>query len=121
MLAPAMLDRRDFLRATTGVTHSRPEKRYRALGQTEEARYLFVAFRIRRYLIRVISLRDINRKEREVYWRYEKRVPGIRSENEEREFWVIPRFHGARGLVVGPPRETTDLKLSLCTISVRLP
>jgi uncharacterized DUF497 family protein len=54
------------------VAHSRSEKRYFALGQTNVERYLFVAFTIRRNLIRVISVRDMNRNEREVYLRYEK-------------------------------------------------
>ena len=54
------------------VAHSRLEKRYFALGHTGTERYLFVAFTIRRNLIRVISVRDMNRKEREVYLRYEK-------------------------------------------------
>jgi uncharacterized DUF497 family protein len=44
------------------VRHSKPEKRYYALGQTSGGRYLFVAFTIRHSLIRVVSVRDMNRK-----------------------------------------------------------
>lgn len=46
-------------------THA--EKRYYALGQTSRSRRLFVAFTIRRKLIRVISVRDMNRNELEIY------------------------------------------------------
>jgi uncharacterized DUF497 family protein len=41
--------------------------RYYALGQTTSGRFLFAAFTIRRSLIRVISSRDMNRNEMEVY------------------------------------------------------
>jgi uncharacterized protein len=54
------------------VHHSKTEKRYYALGQTSAGRQLFVAFTIRRTLIRVISARDMNRKETEIYERYEE-------------------------------------------------
>ncbi len=53
--------------------HSRREKRYWALGKTAAERELFVAFTIRGKLIRVISARDMSRKEREEYQRHEKR------------------------------------------------
>ena len=49
------------------VRHSRLEKRYYVLGQTLQGRRLFVSFTIRRSLIRVISVRDMNGKETEVY------------------------------------------------------
>jgi uncharacterized protein len=54
------------------VRHSRLEKRHYALGQTSGGRYLFAAFTIRRNLIRVISVRDMNRREQEFYARYEE-------------------------------------------------
>ena len=47
--------------------HSRAERRYFVLGQTDEDRALFVAFTMRKGRIRVISARDMNRKERKVY------------------------------------------------------
>ena len=53
------------------VRHSKREKRYYALGQTSAGRMLFVAFTIRRELIRVISVRDMNRSERAAYGRKE--------------------------------------------------
>jgi hypothetical protein len=52
--------------------HSKVEKRYYALGQTGAGRKLLVAFTIRRQLIRVISARDVNRNEREIYERQEE-------------------------------------------------
>ena len=47
--------------------HSQKENRNYALGQTDTKKPLFVAFTVRRNLIRVISARDMNRKERRVY------------------------------------------------------
>ena len=47
--------------------HSQQEARFFALGQTDTGRLLFVVFTIRNNLIRVISVRDMNRKERKVY------------------------------------------------------
>jgi uncharacterized DUF497 family protein len=54
------------------VGHSRSKKRYYALGQTANGRGLFVAFTIRRKLIRVISARDMNRNETESYGKHEE-------------------------------------------------
>ena len=49
--------------------HSRSEQRFNALGQTTEQRLLHVTFTLRRSgtLIRVISARDMNQKERKIY------------------------------------------------------
>jgi uncharacterized protein len=47
--------------------HSAAEARFYALGQTDAARFLFVVFTIRGRLIRMISARDMSRKERKVY------------------------------------------------------
>jgi uncharacterized DUF497 family protein len=47
--------------------HSATEGRLYALGQTDSARLLFVAFTMRGRLIRVISARDMSRKERRIY------------------------------------------------------
>ena len=54
------------------VGHSSSEKCYRALGRTSRGRPLFVAYTIRRKLIRVISVRDMNRREAEELRRHEK-------------------------------------------------
>jgi len=49
--------------------HSGGEQRFNALGQTAQGRLLHVTFTLRQNetLIRVISARDMNRKERKVY------------------------------------------------------
>ena len=49
------------------INHSKTEKRFYALGQTNLKRFLFVAFTVRNNLIRVVSARDMRRKERRVY------------------------------------------------------
>ncbi len=47
--------------------HSQSEKRYYVLGRTDAGRKLFVVFTIRNNKIRVISARDMSRKERRIY------------------------------------------------------
>jgi uncharacterized protein len=47
--------------------HSILEKRYYVLGQTNQGRFLFIVFTERNKRIRVISARDMNRKERSIY------------------------------------------------------
>jgi uncharacterized DUF497 family protein len=47
--------------------HSQVEPRFYALGQTDAARYLFIVFTVRNDLIRVISARDMRRRERKVF------------------------------------------------------
>jgi hypothetical protein len=47
--------------------HSKDEKRWYLLGRTDQDRLLFVVFTIRKNLIRIISARDMNKKEREIY------------------------------------------------------
>lgn len=51
------------------VAHSQNEARLHALGQTDDGRLLHITFTLRRSgeLIRVISARDMHRKERSVY------------------------------------------------------
>jgi uncharacterized protein len=46
---------------------SAKEQRHFALGRTDNNRYLFVSFTIRNGLIRIISARDMSRKERTAY------------------------------------------------------
>jgi len=47
--------------------HSQMEKRLYVLGKTDANRKLFIAFTIRKQLIRVISARDMSKKERVIY------------------------------------------------------
>lgn len=48
-------------------SHSQKEPRYYVLGHTIAGRRLFIAFTIREYKIRVISARDMSKKERSIY------------------------------------------------------
>jgi uncharacterized DUF497 family protein len=59
------------------VGHSQSEVRFYALGQTDQARGLFVVFTVRKGRIRVISARDMNRNEQEVYGSHETRHPKV--------------------------------------------
>ena len=47
--------------------HSEKESRWYCLGKTNQARKLFVVFTVRNLKIRVISARDMHKKEREIY------------------------------------------------------
>lgn len=47
--------------------HSLMEERYYALGKTNSSRMLFVVFTRRKSKIRIISARDMHKKERKVY------------------------------------------------------
>lgn len=47
--------------------HSGRERRFYALGQTDEGRSLFIAFTLRGRRLRVVSARDMSRKERRTY------------------------------------------------------
>ena len=55
------------LLAGEDADHSRKEQRFYALGQTDAGRELFVAFMLRARRLRVVSARDMSRKERRVY------------------------------------------------------
>lgn len=57
------------LLVTDDVSHSGTERRYQALGQDTAGRLLHVTFTMRggETLIRVISARDMSRKERAIY------------------------------------------------------
>ena len=47
--------------------HSIAEPRYLALGQADSGRRLFVNFTVRESLVRIISARDMTRKEQRIY------------------------------------------------------
>ena len=47
--------------------HSQEEPRYYVLGHTITGRWLFIAFTVRENRIRVISARDMSKKERKFY------------------------------------------------------
>ncbi|MDP3771608.1 MAG: BrnT family toxin [bacterium] len=47
--------------------HSGAEERYLLIGATQAQRVLFIVFTMRSHWIRIISARDLNRKERHLY------------------------------------------------------
>ena len=47
--------------------HAAREQRFYALGITDAGRHLFVVFTVRRRRIRVISARNMNRREKKVF------------------------------------------------------
>jgi uncharacterized DUF497 family protein len=49
------------------VAHSNLEDRYLALGRTDGGRLLFLSFTVRRTFIRIISARDMTRREASTY------------------------------------------------------
>lgn len=49
------------------ILHSGKEERFRIIGKTKKGRLLFIAFTMRGTRIRIISARDINRKEVYLY------------------------------------------------------
>lgn len=53
--------------------HSKPEKRFGALGVSDKKRRLAIYFTIRNKKIRVISARDQSKKERQFYQAVEKK------------------------------------------------
>jgi uncharacterized DUF497 family protein len=64
---------------TPDEKHSESERRYRALGETAEGRRLMVIFTLRKAdtLIRVISVRNMNAKERKLYEQEIKSNPEV--------------------------------------------
>ncbi len=56
--------------AAPDTGHSGNEARFYVLGQTDTGRTLFVVLTVRRNLLRIISARDMNRKEREINEEY---------------------------------------------------
>jgi len=53
--------------------NSEEEQRYYALGKTDSNRYLFISFTIRGKSLRVISARDMNKREVRIYEQSKKR------------------------------------------------
>ncbi|GAB4218695.1 MAG: BrnT family toxin [Candidatus Microgenomates bacterium] len=49
------------------ILHSNKEERFIILGKTKNNRLLFVVFTIRKNKIRIISARDVNKKEVKLY------------------------------------------------------
>ena len=53
--------------------HSTNENRWYVLGKMDSNRFLFIVFTIRDKYIRIISARDMNKKERRIYYEQIKR------------------------------------------------
>lgn len=53
--------------------HSKTETRFFCLGKTNQERHLFVSYTLREKFIRIISVRDITKKEYQEYRRYEEK------------------------------------------------
>jgi len=49
------------------VVHSQKEKRFIVIGKNEQGRLLFISFTYRRKRMRIISVRDTDRKEKNLY------------------------------------------------------
>ena len=47
--------------------HSQKEARYNCLGETDGGKKLFISFTVRKGFIRIISARDMSRKEKLIY------------------------------------------------------
>ena len=64
----------DYLPQTliASVVHSSYEPRFYTLGKSDSGKHLFIVFTVRSNLIRIISARDMNRKERDEYKYHEK-------------------------------------------------
>jgi uncharacterized protein len=61
----------DPLIAAADETHSMSETRYYVLGRTNAGRELYIVFTLRRSKIRVVSARDMSRRERKIYRSHE--------------------------------------------------
>lgn len=57
----------DRLKTFYDAVHSQAEDRFVALGTTNKARRLYVVFTVRNEEIRIISARDMSKKERRFY------------------------------------------------------
>ena len=58
--------------ASPDVMHSGYETRFYSLGKSDSGKHLFIVFTVRDNLIRIISARNMNRKERDAYKYHEK-------------------------------------------------
>ena len=50
--------------------HSGAEKRFHVLGRSNNSRLLFSSVTIRKQKVRIISIRDMNKKEKKIYEKY---------------------------------------------------
>lgn len=103
------------------VKHSVSEERFLLLGRTDTDRLLFVVFSVRAKLVRVISARDMNRKEKRSTKHMKKQIPKFKNEEAERKFWAT---HDSTAYVNWADAKKVifpDLKPTARLISIRLP
>jgi len=84
------------------LSHSHVEDRFHGLGKTETGPSLHVTFTIRAKKIRVISARDMHRRERRTVKKNLKPIPKFKSEGE-----VVS------GKAMTPPSMSISLRRSL--------
>ena len=103
--------------------HSIRELRYHALGHTDDGRHLHSTFTLRREgrLIRVISARDMHRRERARYAKQPKPVPSFKDEAEERRFWETHDLADYLDWSKAERVRLPKLRPSTTAISLRLP
>ncbi len=104
------------------LRHSQEEVRYHALGLSDDACLLHITFTLRngRKLIRIISARDMHRKER-FFMSKAKKIPKFKTETEERVFWESHDSSEYIDWTKAQPASFPNLKPSTKTISLRLP
>jgi len=76
---PGALTLGDRKRCQTPFPSPDTEPRLYALGQTDRGRFLFLVFTIREKLIRVISARDMSRREKKEYERAESEAANSKN------------------------------------------
>lgn len=59
------------------IKHSQEESRWYVLGKTDVDRLLFIVFTIRKNKIRIISARDMNKREKQIFHEQVKKNTGI--------------------------------------------
>ena len=101
--------------------HFEDEERFILIGKTKDNRYLFLVFTIWKNKIRVISARDLNKKERRDYYEKKLKVPEFKSDEKEKEFWKnidLTEYYSKDDF-----KEVSfpDLKPTSRSISIRLP
>ena len=104
--------------------HSKYEERFYCFGETNMKKGLFLFFTTRNNKIRVISARNMSKKEKEAYKKNEKakkKIPYFKHAQEERGFWMdndsaeYIDWNKARSVVMPKLKPSTE------TISLRLP
>lgn len=100
--------------------HSGSEKRFHVLGRSSNNRFLFSSITIRNQKIRIISIRDMNQKEKK-YMKNIKDMPKFKNEAKERDFWNKNDSTEYVDWSKADQAIFPNLKLTTESISLRLP